>query len=335
MSVSERDPDRPIHKDYFLTKDSKNLNTVDRSVKPAKGFFEKPIGFDTSSGPGPSLAWQRYPETLKTLDNPDFKMNFGPKYMEEALKKRALLNKEIVEERHRWSGSEVKSVEVPAGNTDWKLCLPEGSAARTGGCVSIHPYDVSKLPPINIMQEIRTQPNFLTQMPNTKNAFWGDFSYWTTFWPNPWRKQNPPHNVSRMVMNPWDHMLERIFKGISPVVHKACELTGYGQAPEGYNPRVHGPYDPSMYYGSRKGWKPISQVKISELPVWLLRRDWSPNGVMKGFSRGWWRWNFAYSFRPGKGSYAALIQFALSYSFVMAVIEFGRKRHERKQKYHW
>ena len=74
-----------------------------------------------------------------------------------------------------------------------------------------------------------------------------------------------------------------------------------------------------------KGWKPISQVKVSELPVWLLRRDWSPNGVMKGFSRGWWRWNFAYSFRPGKGSYAALIQFALSYSFVMAVIEFGRK----------
>ena len=111
MSVSARDPDRPIHKDYFLTKDSKNLNTVDRSVKPAKGFFEKPIGFDTSSGPGPSLAWQRYPETLKTLDNPDFKMNFGTKYMEEALKKRALLNKEIVEERHRWSGSEVKSVE--------------------------------------------------------------------------------------------------------------------------------------------------------------------------------------------------------------------------------
>merc|ERR1712141_642398 len=87
MSVSERDPDRPIHKDYFLTKDSKNLNTVDRNVKPAKGFFEKPIGFDTSSGPGPSLAWQRYPETLKTLDNPDFKMNFGPKYMEEALEK--------------------------------------------------------------------------------------------------------------------------------------------------------------------------------------------------------------------------------------------------------
>merc|ERR1719150_778065 len=90
-------------------------------------------------------------------------MNFGPKYMEEALKKRALLNKEIVEERHRWSGSEVKSVEVPAGNTDWKLCLPEGSAARSGGCVSIHPYDVSKLPPINIMQEIRTQPNFLAK----------------------------------------------------------------------------------------------------------------------------------------------------------------------------
>ena len=85
-----------------------------------------------------------------------------------------------------------------------------------------------------------------------KNAFWGDFSYWTTFWPNPWRKQNPPHNVSRMVMNPWDHMLERIFKGISPVVHKMCEFTGYGQAPEGYNPRVHGPYDPSMYYGSSK-----------------------------------------------------------------------------------
>lgn len=53
--------------------------------------------------------------------------------------------------------------------------------------------------------------------------------------------------------------------------------------PKEYNPRVHGPFNPSVYYGKPD---PLSQVKLGELGAWLSRRDKSFKGFSNLVSRG-------------------------------------------------
>ncbi|XP_035228303.1 putative ATP synthase subunit f, mitochondrial [Stegodyphus dumicola] len=61
-------------------------------------------------------------------------------------------------------------------------------------------------------------------------------------------------------------------------------LKGFGRYPAGYNERVHGPYDPSVYYGKKD--IPLSEVKIGELGSWLARRNKSPSAMIGAMSRG-------------------------------------------------
>ena len=35
------------------------------------------------------------------------------------------------------------------------------------------------------------------------------------------------------------------------------KMFGLGELPKGYNPKVHGPYDPAIYYGPREYWDKI------------------------------------------------------------------------------
>lgn len=69
-------------------------------------------------------------------------------------------------------------------------------------------------------------------------------------------------------------------------------MFGFGELPKEYNPKVHGPYDPSRYYGPRD--KAFGEVKLGELPGWLARRNKSPTALARLCSRGYWRWAFKY-----------------------------------------
>merc|ERR1711936_533124 len=52
---------------------------------------------------------------------------------------------------------------------------------------------------------------------------------------------------------------------------------GLGELPKEYNIKVHGPYDPAVYYGPKD--TPLGQVKVKELPGWLARRGKGPIAV--------------------------------------------------------
>merc|ERR1712173_52000 len=75
-------------------------------------------------------------------------------------------------------------------------------------------------------------------------------------------------------------------------IKKPLAAFGLGEACPGYNPKVHGPYDPSVYYGKRD--IPLAQVKLGELPGWLMRRGKNPIDWSRAIARGWWRWRFNY-----------------------------------------
>ena len=39
---------------------------------------------------------------------------------------------------------------------------------------------------------------------------------------------------------------------------------------------------------------PLAQVKLGELPGWLMRRSKNPIDWSRAIARGWWRWRYAY-----------------------------------------
>merc|ERR1711990_685042 len=59
---------------------------------------------------------------------------------------------------------------------------------------------------------------------------------------------------------------------------------GLGELPKEYNLKVHGPYDPAVYYGPKD--TPLGQVKVKELPGWLARRGKGPIAIGRATSRG-------------------------------------------------
>jgi hypothetical protein len=54
--------------------------------------------------------------------------------------------------------------------------------------------------------------------------------------------------------------------------------------PKEYNPRVHGPYNPSIYYGAKD--TPFGETKIKDLVSWVLRREKSAASVSGLVNRG-------------------------------------------------
>merc|ERR1711976_743652 len=112
----------------------------------------------------------------------------------------------------------------------------------------------------------------------------------------------------------------------------AVKMLGLGECPPGYNPKVHGPYDPAINYGKKD--IPLGQVKISELPGWLARRNWTPAGIARGMSRGYWRWNHSY-LQPKRAGMAGFIHWCVGICFVSYMASYGKFRHHRVYKYHW
>merc|ERR1712168_1454045 len=79
----------------------------------------------------------------------------------------------------------------------------------------------------------------------------------------------------------------------------------WGEYPKEFNPKVHGPYDPSRYYGAKD--TKFSEVKLGDFTAWLSRRKKTPNAAVQCFSRGWHRWTHHYVL-PQRAGIAPLVQ---------------------------
>merc|ERR1711963_1114727 len=98
------------------------------------------------------------------------------------------------------------------------------------------------------------------------------------------------------------------------------------------NPKVHGPYDPAVYYGPKH--TPLGEVKVGELPGWLAQRDKSITGIGRAVSRGYWRYCHAYVF-PKRTKIAPVVHFFLGASVLFYVMNYQKMKHHRRYKYHW
>ena len=105
-----------------------------------------------------------------------------------------------------------------------------------------------------------------------------------------------------------------------------------GMYPPEYNPKIHGPYDPSRFYG--KPDTPFGEVKISELPGWLARRNKNPIAWGSAVGRAWWRWQDKWMF-PKKAGMAGYFQIVVGTMIFFYTINYGKTIKHRNYKYHW
>merc|ERR1712080_637147 len=113
---------------------------------------------------------------------------------------------------------------------------------------------------------------------------------------------------------------------------KILAAFGLGEVCPGYNPKVHGPYDPSVYYGKKD--IPLAQVKLGELPGWLARRSKNPIDWSRAVARGWWRWQFNYM-QPKRAGFAGVAQFLVAVPVFFYVLNYEKLSHHKTMKYHW
>merc|ERR1712080_193600 len=122
------------------------------------------------------------------------------------------------------------------------------------------------------------------------------------------------------------------------LVRSSSDITkmfGLGELPKEYNPKVHGPYDPAVYYGPRyKGYKSFGEVKLGELPSFLASRNKSPAGIGRAMSRAYWRWSHKYVL-PKYTGLAPCIQLIVGSCVVFYVINAGKYWSHRNYKHQW
>merc|ERR1712080_803478 len=119
------------------------------------------------------------------------------------------------------------------------------------------------------------------------------------------------------------------------LVRSSSDITkmfGLGELPKEYNPKVHGPYDPSVYYGPRD--KAFGEVKLGELPGWLARRNKSPTAFARLLSRGYWRWSHKYIL-PKYTGIAPVVQLFVMTSGFFYLINYRKFWDHRNYKHQW
>lgn len=104
-----------------------------------------------------------------------------------------------------------------------------------------------------------------------------------------------------------------------------------GDYPKEYDPKKHGYYDPAKYYGPAD--TAFGDVKISELPGWIVRRRKTPAAVIGAISRAFWRWQHKY-WQPRKAGAAPLYQTLIGSMIFFYFINYDRTIHHRNYKYH-
>merc|ERR1712218_37095 len=124
--------------------------------------------------------------------------------------------------------------------------------------------------------------------------------------------------------------LEVVCKKLAERLRK---MFGIGELPKEYKPKVHGPYDPAIYYGPKD--KAFGNVKISELPGWLGRRGmYSPVGMGRAMSRAYWRWNFKYMLPKYAGA-TGFLQLATGTVVFFYLINITKFWGHRNFKHQW
>ncbi|XP_003742138.1 putative ATP synthase subunit f, mitochondrial [Galendromus occidentalis] len=106
---------------------------------------------------------------------------------------------------------------------------------------------------------------------------------------------------------------------------------GFGDYPLEYNRNVHGPYDPSRYYG--KPDTKFSDLKLSEIPAWIGRRNKSPQAAASMISRAYWRWQIKYLL-PRRATPAPYYQFIVGSMLLFYYINHHRLAEHTRYKYH-
>merc|ERR1712063_28627 len=102
----------------------------------------------------------------------------------------------------------------------------------------------------------------------------------------------------------------------------------WGEYPAEYNPKVHGPYDPSRFYG--KADTALAEVKLSELPAWLKRRNMGASGISGAISRAFWRWQYKYM-QPKKVGIAPFAQVCVGAMVFFYTINYSKRAPHQLQ----
>ncbi|XP_017389188.1 ATP synthase subunit f, mitochondrial isoform X3 [Cebus imitator] len=77
----------------------------------------------------------------------------------------------------------------------------------------------------------------------------------------------------------------------------------------------------------------LLEVKLGELPSWILMRDFSPSGIFGAFRRGYYRYYNKY-INVKKGSIAGLTMVLACYVVFNYTVSYKELKHERRRKYH-
>ncbi|XP_063090245.1 ATP synthase subunit f, mitochondrial isoform X1 [Cavia porcellus] len=79
--------------------------------------------------------------------------------------------------------------------------------------------------------------------------------------------------------------------------------------------------------------KKLLDVKLAELPSWILMRDFTPTGIAGAFQRGYYRYYNKY-INVKKGSIAGLNMVLAAYVLFSYCLSYKELKHERRRKYH-
>ena len=118
-------------------------------------------------------------------------------------------------------------------------------------------------------------------------------------------------------------MLDKLFTNFN--VMKPFERTL--EYPKEYNPRVHGAYDPSRFYGKAQ---PLTEVKLGEVGNWFSQRNMSFAGFRGLASRALWRYRIKY-IDPRRANAAFIYQFI----FVAFTANYFLYDYAEKKKHTW
>uniref|UniRef100_A0A2I3RLZ7 ATP synthase F(0) complex subunit f, mitochondrial n=2 Tax=Pan TaxID=9596 RepID=A0A2I3RLZ7_PANTR len=79
--------------------------------------------------------------------------------------------------------------------------------------------------------------------------------------------------------------------------------------------------------------KKLLEVKLGELPSWILMRDFSPSGIFGAFQRGYYRYYNKY-INVKKGSISGITMVLACYVLFSYSFSYKHLKHERLRKYH-
>ncbi|XP_077764050.1 ATP synthase F(0) complex subunit f, mitochondrial isoform X4 [Canis aureus] len=79
--------------------------------------------------------------------------------------------------------------------------------------------------------------------------------------------------------------------------------------------------------------KKLMEVKLGELPGWILMRDFTPKGIAGAFQRGYYRYYNKY-INVKKGGVAGISMVLAAYVLFNYCRSYKELKHERLRKYH-